>query len=259
MANAKIYDIDFSCQYDVFMNDLDDYLNHTNSDIKATFTETATKNGKYMYKIEITNNSYPGMITTALFEKNPNNGDIILAPTGFRSFGGTFYKTEGLNEDEEGTVEDTSLALMDYLAYSASKHNGKFVCKTTCDDIMCIINGKSKTAKECIVDSNGNVYGAKEVNSVSLADGGSMVSYATKLPEWNKERRADDPDFDSILTDTTTTLYEKYTLIGKYVMMLRINDEITSEEFKDLFVQAGAADGYINDKTLNTIYKLLKN
>lgn len=256
---TKIYDIDFSCPHDEFIDGLRNFLsNHGNSNMTASSVENATRNGKYMYKIEVTCQDDPN-VTTILFEKNANNGDIILAPTGFRSFGNTFYKTENLSEDVVATDDDTSTALMMFLEQKAKEKKGKFICKYGSHQITCIVGGNTKTAKECIVDSNGNVYGAKEVSTVSLMDGTSMVSYATKLPEWNKERRAEDPDFAAILADKTTTIQEKYNLIGKYVMMLRVKEEITAEEFKDLFVQAGAADEYVNDKTLSTIYKLLKN
>lgn len=254
----QIYDIDFSCPHDDFMNGLQSYLyNYGNCDMRAVSTENSTRNGKYMYKIEVTSPNDPNT-TTILFEKNSNNGDIIFAPSGFKSFGGTFYKVDSLSDSVEGTDDDTSEALAKYLAETAKLKKGKFVCKLN-KLIYCIVNGNTKQAKECIVDSNGSVYGSKEVSTVTLADGTSMVCYGTKLPEWNKERRIEDPDFAAILTDKTTTIQEKYTLIGKYVMMLRAKEEITSEEFKDLFVQAGAADGYANDKTLSMIYKLLKN
>ena len=255
----KIYDIDFSCPHDEFMDGLKDYLSNSgNCNMDASSCENATKNGRYMYKIEVTCQDDPN-VTTVLFEKNPNNGDILFVPSGLKSFGGTFYKVEHLQDNIKGTDDDTSVALMNYLEVIAKKQKGKFVCcfnKT----IICIVNGSTKTAKECIVDANGNVYGAKEVSSVSLLDGSStLTSYATKLLEWNKERKAEDPDFAAILSDKSTSIQEKYNLIGKYVMMLRAKEEITADEFKDLFIQAGAADGYINDKTLNTIYKLLKN
>lgn len=256
----KIYDIDFSCPHDEFMDELRNFLdNYGNSNMVASSVENATRNGKYMYKIEVKNNDDPNT-TTLLFEKNANNGDIVFTPTGFRSFGGTFYKVENLDPSVKGTSDDTSTAIADYLENVAKKQKGKFVCKLNDNKIYCIVNGNLKTAKECIVDSNGKVYGSKDVSAVSLIDTEStMVSYNTRLLDWNKQRKQEDPDFAAILADKTTTIPEKYNLIGKYVVMLRIKDEITAEEFKDLFVQAAIADEYINDRTLNMIYKLLKN
>ena len=255
----KIYDIDFSSPHDEFIDEFRNHLNnYGNCNMNVTSTEVSTRNGKYMYKIEVTCNDDPNT-TTMIFEKNVNNGDIIFATTGLRSFGGTFYSVDNFSDNVKNTDNDTFNAFVNYLIKSAKSRKGKFVCKTS-HQVICIVNGNNKQAKECIVDNNGCVYGSKEVNSVSLIDGNDgMVSYNTKLPEWNKERRKEDPDFAAILTDKTTTITEKYNLIGKYLVAIRLKNEITSEEFKDLFVQAGVADGYVNDKTLNAIYKLLGN
>ncbi len=256
----KIYDIEFSFPHDDFMDGLRNHLsNYGNCNMNANSVENATKNGKYMYKIEVTNSDDPN-VTTVLFEKNANNGDIVFVPSGFGSFGGTFYKTENLAEDIEGTDEDTSIALVDYLEKVAKQVKGKFVCKSdNSNSIVCIINGNSKTGKECIVDSNGNVYGAKEVSSVSLLDGsGTHVSFSTQIGEWNKQRKLEDPVFAAQLNDKTTSMVDKMNYIGRYVVELKAKDEIEAEEFKDIFIQAGLfTSGYSNDKTLSMIYKLL--
>lgn len=255
---TKIYDIEFSCPHDEFMDGLRNFLsNWGNCNMNANSTENATRNGKYMYKIEVTNPDDPN-VTTMLFEKNSNNGDIIFAPTGFRSFGGTFYKIDNLQDDVENTDEDTSRAFVKFLEERAKVSKGKFVCKTD-NDVICIVNGNSKGGKECIVDSNGNVYGAKEVSSVSILDGGSThVSFNTPIGEWNKQRKLEDPEFAAMLNDKTTSTTDKMTYIGKYVVSLKAKDEIEAEEFKDIFIQAGLfTSGFSNDKTLSMIYKLL--
>lgn len=255
---TKIYDIDFSCPHDDFMDGLRDFLsNYGNCNMNANSTENATRNGKYMYKIEVTNQDDPN-VTTMLFEKNANNGDIIFVPSSFRSFGGTFYKTENLQSDIEDTDDDTLKAFACFLEEEAKKRKGKFICKTN-NNVICIVNGNSKSGKECIVDSNGNVYGAKDVSSVSLLDGGSThVSFNTSIGEWNKQRKLEDPIFASKLNDKSTSTTEKMNYIGKYVVELKAKDEIEAEEFKDIFIQAGLfTSGFSSDKTLNMIYKLL--
>ena len=254
----KIYDIDFSCPHDEFMDGLRNHLsNWGNCDMTANSVENGTRNGKYMYKIEVKNPNDPN-VTTVLFEKNANNGDIIFAPTGFKSFGGTFYKTENLSSDMEGTDEDTFNALMDYLEEVAKRQKGKFVCKVD-NKIICIVNGNGKTAKDCVVDNDGNVYGSKEVSSVSLLDGNSVhVSFNTPIGVWNKQRKLEDPDFAAQLNDPNTSTSDKMHYIGKYVVALKANEEIETEEFKDIFIQAGLfTSGFSNDKTLSMIYKLL--
>lgn len=257
----KIYDIDFSYPYDKFTADMEEFRDDNNfsNEIVVNSSEETTRNGKHMYKFEVKHRS-DGNSITIYFEKNPNNGDVLLAPSSFRSLNETFYKIENL---KDGTIyEDNASGLVrDYLQHLAEEVGGKFVSETSAGRITCIVSGKVKGAKKCIVDSSGNVYGAKEVEQVSLdgATAGSMyVNYKTKLPDWIKDKKLEDPNFAAILSDPSTSLGEKYTSVGKYVVTLRMKDEITSDEFKDLFVQAAAADGYANDTTLSTIYKLLK-
>lgn len=254
----KIYDIDFSYPHDDFIDGLRNFLNsYGNCNMNVNSTENATKNGKYVYKIEITCQDDPN-VTTILFEKNSNNGDIIFAPTGYRSFGGTFYNVENLDYTTKGSYDDTFTALMEYIKQIAIKQKGKFIYKDGNKAITCIVNGNSKSGKECIVDSNGNVYGAKDISSVSLLDSNSTrVSFNTPIGDWNKQRKLEDPDFAAVLSDKTTSTVDKMNYIGKYVVNLKAKDEIEAEEFRDIFIQAGLfTSGFSGDKTLNMIYKL---
>lgn len=256
--NNTIYDIDFSYPHDDFMTGLRDFLdNHGNSNMNAVSSEVATKNGKYVYKIEITCKDDPN-ITSLLFEKNANNADILFLPSGFRSYNGTFYTVTGLSENVQGTDDDTFYAFTLFLESKAKEQKGDLVYKAG-NKVVCISKGNTKSAKECIVDSNGNVYGAKEVKNVSLSDGSSAsINFNTKIGEWNKERKAEDPNFASVLNDSKLSTIDKMHYIGKYVVELKANEEIEADEFKDIFIQAGLfTSGFSNDKVLNMIYKLL--
>lgn len=257
----KIYDIDFSYPHDRFVADMEEYRDDNNfsSEIVISSSEESTRNGKHMYKFEAKHKT-DGNSMVIYFEKNPNNGDIILLPSSFRSLNETFYKEENLKDgtDYNDTSSNLVLSFLDHLAKEV---DGKFVYETHAGTLNCIIGGKQKSVKRCVVDSNGNVYGAKEVEQISLdgtTTGSVYTSYKTKLPEWIKDRKLEDPNLAVVLSDPSTSLGEKYTSVGKYIMALRMRDEITSDEFKDLFVQAAAADGYVNDTTLSSIYKLLK-
>lgn len=257
----KIYDIDFTYPHDKFIADMEQYRDdeNFNSDIVINSSEEVTRNGKHIYKFEVKHRS-DGNSMTIYFEKNPNNGDVLLVPSSFRSLNETFYKIENLKDGTD--YEDNASALVtNYLQHLAEQTGGKYVSETNAGRIICIVGGKSKGAKKCVVDTSGNVYGAKEVEQISLdgnTTGGMFVNYKTKLADWIKDKKLEDPNLAAVLSDQSTTLGEKYTSVGKYVMALRIRDEITSDEFKDLFVQAAAADGYVNDTTLSSIYKLLK-
>jgi len=252
---AKIYDIEFSCPHDEFMQGFSNYLsNWGNSNIDCSSTEQGTKNGKYMYKIEV-NNKDVSSKTTLLFEKNANNSDIMFVPTGFQSFGGTFYKHESTEQNLDSD-DDTLYASICYLEELAKQKKGMFAA-TTEHKTICVVNGNSKGAKDCLVDSNGNVYGAKDVKNVYLGAsiGNISVQFNTPIGQWIKQKKLDDPMFDQQMSNTSLSTSDKMNFIGKYLITARSNDEIDSEEFKDIFHQAGLL-GFTDQAVLN-IYKLI--
>ena len=87
----------------------------------------------------------------------------------------------------------------------AEKQNGKLVYRTNCS-IICVINGVEKEGKECIVDENGNVYGAKDITTTSIDDNTIKLGNSFNIPisVWNKQRMDEDPEFAKTLTDSTT-------------------------------------------------------
>lgn len=127
---SKIYDINFSSPHDEFMKSFQNHLDGWgNSNMTCSSTESATKNGKYMYKLEISNSDIDSR-TTLLFEKNGNNGDILLVPSGFQSFGGTFFKHETTDSGVEDTTDDTLWASINFLGDFAKQKKGTFVAST---------------------------------------------------------------------------------------------------------------------------------
>lgn len=256
----KIYDIDFSYPYDKFIKGMEQFRDDENysSEIVISSSENTTRNGKCLYCFKVKHKT-DGNETTIYFEKNPVNGDVLLVPISLKSLGETFYKVENL-KDGTDAKDSTICLVLEYLENLAQETKGKIVCESKYG-LECIINGERKSARKCIVDTDGNVYGAKEIEKISL-DGISTESlyanYKTKLADWIKEKKLEDLNLATILSDQSTTLGQKYTLVGEYIMNLRIKDEITSDEFKDLIVQAGIADEYATNQLLNIIYKLLK-
>lgn len=250
---TKIYDIDYSSPHDEFMKNFQNHLdNWGNGNMHSSSIEQGTKNGKYMYKIEVKNDDVDSR-TTLLFEKNSNNGDIMLVPTGFQSFGGTFFKHETTDSDVIDTPDDTMWASIEFLATMAKNKKGKLVASTP-KGVVCVVDGNSKQAKECIVDSNGNVYGSKEVSVTSVL-GDVTVQFKTPIGDWIKMKKAEDPKFATIANDKSLSMTEKMNFVGKYLIAARNSDEIDSEEFRDIFHQAGLLG--FTDPTVSSIYKLI--
>jgi hypothetical protein len=252
---SKIYDIDFSAPIADFENRFNDFLrHHGNGDMTMSKVEQATRNGKYVYKFTVTSPNDPNE-TTVIFEKDAATGNVNCVPSGFGSFGGTFYKQSNLS-DTTDTDDDTLLALMNFLHTEAKLLNG--LCVFDHDNmVICTVNGRDVSgAKMCVV-AGGKVYGAKDAKITDMVTAGSVaVHYDTALGPWMKERRAEDPQLDAVVSDKTIPMEEKMYFVGRYLVQLRGQEMIEADEFKDLFAQSAALDGFAKDQTLRTIYKL---
>ena len=252
---SKIYDIDFSAPIADFENRFNDFLiHHGNGDMTMSKVEQATRNGKYVYKFTVMSPNDPNE-TTVIFEKDAATGNVNCVPSGFGSFGGTFYKQSNLS-DTTDNYDNTLTALMAFLHTEARLLNG--LCVTEQDDyVTCTVNGRDVSdAKLCVV-AGGNVYGAKDVKLTDMVTAGSVaVHYDTALGPWMKERRAEDPQLDKVVSDKSIPMEEKMYFVGRYLVQLRGQEMIEADEFKDLFAQSAALDGFAKDQTLRTIYKL---
>jgi hypothetical protein len=252
---SKIYDINFSAPIADFENRFNDYLKHYNNcDMSMSKAEQATRNGKYVYKFTVTSSSDPNE-TVIIFEKDASTGNVNCVPSGFGSFGGTFYKQTNLS-DSTDIDDDTLLATINFLQTEAKLLNGLMVAEHR-DSVRCIVNGKDiNNAKHCIV-AGGKVYGAEDVKLTDMVTAGSVaVHYNTPLGPWMKERRAEDPQLDIAVSDKSVSMEDKMYFVGKYLVSLRNQEQIEADEFKDLFAQSAALDGFVKDPTLRTIYKL---
>ena len=252
---SKIYDINFSAPIADFELRFNDFLkNYGTYDMSVSRTEQATRNGKSVYKFTVTTPNDQNE-TIILFEKDASTGNVNCVPSGFGSFGGTFYKQNNLS-DGISCDDDTLAATMKFLHTEAKLLNG--LCISEYDDyIYCTINGREvNNAKKCIVAS-GQVYGAKDAKLQDfVATENVSVHYNTQLGPWLKERRAEDPQLDASVSDKSVSMEDKMYFVGKYLIQLREKELIEADEFKDLFAQSGMLDSFVKDKTLNIIYKL---
>ena len=253
---SKIYDIDFSAPIADFENRFIDFLkNYRNGDMVMSKTEQATRNGKYVYKFTVTTPNDANE-TVVIFEKDASTGNVNCVPSGFGSFGGTFYKQSNMS-DTTDVDDDTLLGLMGFLHTEAKLLNGLCITEHDKEGVCCIVNGRHITdAKRCIVAA-GKVYGAKDIKLTDMVTAGSVaVHYNTALGPWMKERRAEDPQLDKVVSDKSIPMEEKMYFVGRYLVQLRGQEMIEADEFKDLFAQSAALDGFAKDQTLRTIYKL---
>lgn len=252
---SKIYDIDFSVPIADFENRFNDFLkHHGNGDMTMSKVEQATRNRKYVFKFTVSSPNDPNE-TVIIFEKDAATGNVNCVPSGFGSFGGTFYKQTNLlvstNDDD-----NTLVAVMIFLHTEAKLSNGLCITEYK-NSVRCTVNGREiNNAKRCIV-ADGKVYGAKDVQITDTVTAGSVaVHYNTALGPWMKERRTEDPQLDAVVSDKTIPMEEKMYFVGRYLVQLRGQELIEADEFKDLFAQSAALDGFAKDQTLRTIYKL---
>lgn len=79
---------------------------------------------------------------------------------------------------------------------------------------------------------------------------GPANNFSIKIMDWMKDNK------DVMANTQNMQLNEKMDFLGKYLMKQKMNDEIESTEFIDLFKQAGIIG--FSDKSLINFYELIK-
>lgn len=249
MELFQIADINLTMPVQNFEQELKDCIDGYSTSMDYELKALSTKHGKNMYKLIIdnTNGSSVGIVA----ERDDVSGDICFHPLKLQNFNESFYKVYYSDSSIIGQDEDPCMFIIDVLNDLCNKHKGSFAYIDPNGYKAIIKDGSSKRAVSvALVDGDGNVYSCAGAKSIKGSTDGSSFSVNKPIGEWLHEN----PDVQREMAKLSS-MDEKMNYIGKYLINARVKEEIESDEFMDIFCQAGII-GFSEPSVLN-IYKLI--
>lgn len=248
MFKTQIADIDIKLSLSDFENEMKNAVMNLSEPMDLNITSVETRRGKKMYKIEF-ENQHCGKFTIVA-ECDPNSGDMMFRPLILQSVNNSFYEMKYTSMDNAGSDYDPSDAFVRCLHNIAIRHKGRLAYITQDGQPQIIGDGKQKTARSiALIDDNGNVYSCAGSKKVSGDKEDSSFTVNVPIGDWLREH----PDIQR--TIAAMPLDQKMNYIGKWLIQARINEEVESDEFMDIFRQAGIF-GFSEPSVLH-IYKLI--
>lgn len=251
--SSKIIHIDIKLPEQEYLKALNDFKdNYSPSNIINVSTkDMSTKNGREMIKTTIVNNY--GDEVNILCERDPINKNVIFKSFKISNMGNSFYeviyKSNGMYEDSdpENPMEFTIMFLKSLCRVSGT------IGYISSDLVPClIVDGIYAGCNITLLDTSDlSVYGYNEIDSdntnIIRTDD---VTIKTPINEWLLKHQDIVSQIASI-----PEMSDKINYIGKYLINAKLNNSIDSNEFYDIFYQAGVM-GFTDAAVLN-VYKLL--
>lgn len=245
---TQIVDINLQMPFNDFENALKTFKDNYSAQMDTEIKQLNTRMGKHMYKITITNVTSESCNIVA--EQNDINGDIMFKPLKMQSLGESFYSHTAYSDSIIGTDNDPMRFLTEYLGALCQDNKGTIAFIANDGKPYVISNGNTLSHLSlAVVDSNNRVYSSSNAESVRGESSGPDFSIVTPIGEWIK----DHADIGAAIS--ALPLNEKMNYIGKQLIQMRLNDEIESDEFVDIFRQAGIFG--FSDNSVLKIYKLI--
>lgn len=253
MFELKIADInlimsiqDFKTE---FQDAIDDYNTSYGTDMEYAIKQMSTKMGKHMYKIIADNNN--GSDIDIIAERDDVTGNINFHPLKLSNMNESFYKTHYDDYNIIGQDEDPGMLIAQSFEHICTKYKGSFACIKPNGNVCIIKDGNSKRLSSfALIDTDNNVYSCAGAKSVKGASEDASFSVKKPIGEWLNENLDIQREIAKL-----PAMDAKMNYIGKYLINARIKEEIDSDEFTDIFCQAGII-GFSEPSVLN-IYKLI--
>lgn len=249
MFDLQIANIELTMPVQDFKQKLQDWIDNYSVTMNYDLKSMSTKMGKHMYKLIIDNcnNSYVEVVG----ERDDVSGDIKFHPLKLANMHESFYATHYNDRSIMGQDEDPAMFVVDMFKNLCVAFKGSFACIDSIGNTSLIKDGNSKRVSSiALVDGDGNVYSCAGAKSIKGASDGPDFSVKKPIGEWLGEN----PDVQREIAKLPD-MYDKMNFIGKYLINAKIKEEIDSEEFMDIFCQAGII-GFSEPSVLN-IYKLI--
>lgn len=248
MSIEKIVDIDITMQQSNFEQELEDFIQNWPESMSYKVEVLRTRMGKSMYKVDIGNSAGSSEISIVA-EQDPASGDMIFRPLQLKNFNDSFYKMSVDTNDRHTDANPVTLA-WSFFRNLATNMKAKFVAIDEDNNLTVVVNGTNRKGALAVIDGDGNVYSSVNAKSIKSLGSGAEFTVNKPINEWLSEN----PEVGQAIGQLPT-LEEKMNFIGKYLISKKSKDEIESEEFIDIFCQAGILG--FTDKTCLMVYKLI--
>lgn len=249
----EIATIDIKCPLQKFNQEFTEYVDNWHCDDFSFKTETVTSaKGNQMFLTILTNPNSGELKIVAQLE---NNGqDIHFTNIKLKSYNNGYCIYSLHDSAYEGTDEDPSELMGEFLVKLAIMQKGSIAIRIPSSSNANIISdGKTKSYEGlAFIDSDGKVYAPDKITTISSFsdknDGKIVVNkpigeWISSIPELTEELK------------NHSSVNQKMDCIGKYLISKKLSDEIDSDEFMDIFMQAGVFG--FSDPNVSSIYKLL--
>ena len=250
MNELQILSIDLKVPQQNFEQEMqeciDVYLDDTGIQMTASATQMRTKHGKNMFKIIIENSNSDNF--TILAEQDDTTGDVTFSPFKFSNFNNGFYSGK-CSPSVLGQNEDPAVCWNTLAKAFCYKHKGTYASILNSETTLIKDGVTQRQASQAIIDDDGNVYCARKTRSISGEEEDVDFTVRKPIAEWLSENR------EVGVAIAKLSLIDKMNYIGKHLVAARLNDEIDSDEFVDIFRQAGIIG--FSDASILNIYKLL--
>jgi hypothetical protein len=245
----QIADINLVMPVQDFESELQDCINNYHgAQMNYGLKAMSTKRGKNMYKLTV---DHDGSSIDIVAERDDVSGDICFHPLKLQNFNDSFYKVFYSDTDIMGQDEDPCMFITYALRELCNKHKGSFAYIDPNDHKVIIKDGSAKRAVSiALIDNDGNVYSCAGAKSIKGASESSSFSVNKPIGDWLNENLDVKREIAKL-----SSMDEKMNYIGKYLINAKVKEEIDSDEFMDIFCQAGII-GFSEPSVLN-IYKLI--
>lgn len=248
MLELQIVDIDLTMPIQEFEEKIKAYIGNHPTTMNYELKNMSTRMGKSMYKLTIDNNDSSSIEIIA--ERDDANGDIIFHPLKLSNMNQSFYKMSYGDPDIIGQTEDPAMFLSYLLEDLCLKHKGNYACIKTNGTPSLVKEGQTKRANMALVDDDGRVYSCTNAKNIKGASEDTSFTVKKPIGEWLQENTDVQVEISKL-----ANMNDKMNYIGKYLINAKIKEEIDSDEFIDIFCQAGII-GFSDQSVLN-IYKLI--
>lgn len=232
-----------------FQTKLDEQKDNWPETMTCEVKPAETRNGKKVYTMTITNGPDTGNVKFVA-EQDDVSQDIIFKPMKMNKMSNGFYNLVYNDRDIIGTDEDPMVFISQALREICKSCNGTIAYMNESGPTL-VRDGKFTSAIYGLVADDGTVYSLHDVKEIGSYDD-SDTEFHIKQPinEWLAEHT----DVSQAISKLPT-INAKMDFVGKYLIKARTEDMIDSDEFLDIFKQAGLFG--FTDNTVKMIYKLI--